>query len=94
MKVTKATNAKLNAARGLGRGQTSGQELLAQKESARIAVQQAQFELDTLEEKLRIEKIILAVVNYNSSAGIAANKSYSSDRFGSNSGAGAPAACR
>ena len=60
MKVTKATQAKANAARGLGRGQTSGQELLAQKESARIAVQQAQFELDTLEEKLRIEKIILA----------------------------------
>jgi len=59
MKVTKATQAKANAARGLGRKQTSGEELLAQKEAAKIAVQQAQFELDTLGEKLRIEKLIL-----------------------------------
>ena len=59
MKVLKATQAKANAARGLGRGQTSGQELKAQKESARIARDQAQFEVDNLQEKLRIELIIL-----------------------------------
>jgi len=59
LKVTKALQAKTNAARGLGRGQTSGQELKAQKESARIAVQQAQFEVNNLEKKLELELIIL-----------------------------------
>ena len=59
LKVTKALQAQANAARGVGRGQTSGEQLVAQKEAAKIAVQQAQFELNNLEEKFKLEKLIL-----------------------------------
>ena len=59
LKVTKALQAQANAARGLGRGQTSGQQLTAQKESAKIARDQAQFEVNNLEKKLELELTIL-----------------------------------
>ena len=58
--LLKTTNQRANAARGVGRGLTAKQELDAAKEAAKLAKQQAQNELDNLEEKFRLEKLILA----------------------------------
>lgn len=57
--VTKNLNAQINSARGLGRGQSPRQQLAAAKEAAKVATEAAQKELELLEEKFRVEALIL-----------------------------------
>ena len=57
--VTKNLNAQANSAKGLGRGQSPRQQLAAAKEAAKVATQAAQKELELLEEKFRVEALIL-----------------------------------